>query len=154
MTTFKKLASHTPLRLVYGIEVVMPMEFIIPSLRIAAFIRMADHRALEEWLMQLMELEEDRFLGGFHQQVQKEHEKAWHDQHIKLHTLKVNDVISLYDSKFTKFPSNFQMHWLAPYVIEEITDGGAVQLGKLNGETFLGKANGSWLKPYAGDMAQ
>ena len=29
--------------------------------------RMEDRRALEEWLAQLMELEEDIFLAGFHQ---------------------------------------------------------------------------------------
>jgi len=34
-TTCKKLIGQTPLRLVYGIEVVMPMEYIVPSLRIA-----------------------------------------------------------------------------------------------------------------------
>eukprot|EP00253_Pinus_taeda_P013908 PITA_13908 len=32
-----------------------------------------------------------------------------------------------------------RMDWLGPYVIMEITDGGAVQLAKLNGEPFLGK---------------
>lgn len=26
-------------------------------------------------------------------QVQKEHEKVWHDHHIKLHTIKVNDSL-------------------------------------------------------------
>jgi len=38
------------------------------------------------------------------------------------------------------------MHWLEPYVIKDITDGGAVQLVKLNGELFPGKVNGSLLK--------
>ena len=68
---------------------------------------MEDHRALEDWLAQLMELEEDRFLAGFHQQVQKECENARHDRHIKLHTFKVNDLVLLYDYKFDKFPRKF-----------------------------------------------
>ena len=54
-----------------------------------------------------MKLEEDIFLARFHQHVQKEREKAWYDQHIKLHTFKVNDLVLLYDSKFTKFPGKF-----------------------------------------------
>jgi len=37
---------------------------------------MADCGALEEWLMWLMEIEEDKFLARLHQQVQKEREKA------------------------------------------------------------------------------
>ena len=132
----------------------MPTEYIAPSLCITTLTGMVDREALEEWLVQLMELEEDRFLVGFHQQVQKEHEKAWHDCHIKLCTFKINDLVLLYDSKFTKFRGKFLMHWLGPYIVKEITYGGAVQLVKLNGEPFLGKLNGSMLKPYTGDLAK
>lgn len=85
----------------------MPMEYIVPSLRIAALTGMMGREALEERLAQLEELEEERFLVGFHQQVQKRHEKAWHDRHIKLRTFKVNDLVLLYDSKFEKFPGKF-----------------------------------------------
>ena len=63
---------QTPFRLVYGMEVVMPMEYIIPNLRIAALTCMFDHDALEERLMQL----EEQFLARFHQWVQKQCEKA------------------------------------------------------------------------------
>jgi len=66
---------------------------------------------------------------------------------------KVDDLVLLYDSKFMKFPGKFQMHWLEPYVIKEITDGGAVELVKLNGEPFPGKVNGSRLKLYTWDPA-
>lgn len=110
----------------------MPMEYIVPGLCITTFIDMAYCEALEEWLTQLMMLEEDRFLAGFHQKVHKEHEKEWHDRHTKLRTFKINDLVLLYDSKFTKFAGKFQMHWLGPYVINEITDGGTIQLAKKN----------------------
>lgn len=93
--------------------------------------------------MQLAELEEDRFLARFHQQVQKKCKNAWHDRHINPCTFKVNDIVLLYDDKFDKFPRKFRMHSLGPYVIKEITNGGAIQLVKLNGESFLGKVNGS-----------
>lgn len=57
----------------------MPMEYIVPSLRITVFTGMVYRGALEERLVHLIEMEEDIFLDGFHLQVQKEHEKAWHD---------------------------------------------------------------------------
>jgi len=63
------LTGQTPFQLVYGKEAVMPMEYIVPSLRIAAIIGMVDHGALEERLGQLEELEEEWFLAVFHQQV-------------------------------------------------------------------------------------
>ena len=57
--TCKKLTGQTPFRLVYGREAVMPMEYIIPSLLIAALTGMSNHEDLEERLVQLEELEEE-----------------------------------------------------------------------------------------------
>ena len=44
---------------------------------------MADAEALEERIAQLIQLEEDHFVVGFHQQVVEDRRKAWHDRHIK-----------------------------------------------------------------------
>lgn len=43
----KKIIGHTPFWLAYGLEVMMPMEYIVPSLHMEDFIGMADSRALE-----------------------------------------------------------------------------------------------------------
>ena len=59
------------------------MEYIIPSLRIAKATDMDDVEALEEHITQLIQLEEDHFIAGFHQQVVKDRQKVWHDRHIK-----------------------------------------------------------------------
>jgi len=67
-----------------------------------------------------------------------------------LFTFKVNELVLVYDSKFETFLGKFRMHWLGPYVVKEVTDGGAVQLVKLNGEPFPGKVNDNRLKPYMG----
>jgi transposase InsO family protein len=60
-TTCKKLTMHTPFKLVYGLEAIVPMEYLVPSLRIVAFIDMDDTGVVQERLAQLVELEEDRF---------------------------------------------------------------------------------------------
>jgi len=70
-----------------------------------------------------------------------------------LRTFKVNDLVLLYDSKFVKFLGKFKMHWLGPYVVKEVTDGGMFHLVKLNGEPLPSKVNGSHLKPYTGGLA-
>ena len=41
-STWKQLTGHTPFKLVYVQEAVMPMEYIVPNLRIAAATSMAD----------------------------------------------------------------------------------------------------------------
>jgi hypothetical protein len=82
-TTCKKLTMHTPFKLVYGLEVVVPMEYLVPSLRITSFTDMDDPSVVQERFAQLVEFQENRFIARFHQQVQKEREKAYHDRHIK-----------------------------------------------------------------------
>ena len=124
------------------------MEYIVPSLRIVALTDMADADTMNERLLHLVGLEEDHFLAGFHQQVQKEREKAWHDRHIKHKIFKEGDLVLLYDSKLVKFPGKFFMHWLGPYQVKHVTNGGVVQLVKLNREVFPILVNGSRLKLY------
>lgn len=68
-TTCKKLTGKTPFQLVCGWEAVMSKEYIVPSLRIAVVNDMADRDIMEEFLAQLLALEEDRFLVGVHQHV-------------------------------------------------------------------------------------
>jgi len=61
----QKLTGQKPFLLVYGVEVVMPMEYIVPSLCIVVLTGMKDHKDLEERLAQLEELEEEWFLASF-----------------------------------------------------------------------------------------
>ena len=60
---------QTPFKLVYGLEAVVPMEYLVPSLRIVAFTDMDDTSIVREGIVQLIELEQDRFIVGFHQQI-------------------------------------------------------------------------------------
>ena len=48
--TCKKLIRQIPSRIIYGVETVISMEYIVPSLRIAALTGMMDRGALEERL--------------------------------------------------------------------------------------------------------
>jgi hypothetical protein len=123
-TTCKKLTMQTPFKLVYGLEVVVPMEYLVPSLRIATFTDMDDTGVVQERLAQLVELEEERFIAGFHQQVQKEREKAYHDRHIKRKAFKQGYLVLVYDNKFMKHPGKFRTHWLGPYEVTYVTEGG------------------------------
>ena len=126
----------------------MSMEYIVPSLRISAFTGMDELAMLNERLEKLLELEEDRFIAGFQQQVQKAREKSWHDRHIKKKHFQNGDLVLLYDIKFMKFLGKLKTHWKGPYIVQKVTDGGAVQLAKLNGEMLPSMVNGSRLKKY------
>jgi len=113
-TTCKKLIGQTPFRLVYGHEEVVPLDYLIPNLRIATITDMIERGATHESFTQLMELEEDKIMAGFHQEVQKEKDKAWHDIHIKKNNFKEGDPVLLYDSKYLQHPGKLRIHWLGP----------------------------------------
>jgi hypothetical protein len=142
-TTCKKLTGNTPFKLAYSQEVVVPLEFLVPSLRVAAITQMTERGAVQERLNQLLTMEEDRILSGFHQQVWKARDKAWHDRHIKKKTFKEGDIVLMYDCKSFQHPGNLRMHWLGPYEVKSITDGGVVQLRDLSSTELRGMINGS-----------
>ena len=127
-TTYKCFIGKTPFKLVYGQEAVMTTEYIVPSLCIVVKTSMDDEGALQELLTQLLQLEEDHFVTGFHQQVEKYRQKEWHDWHIKAKYFQQGYMVLLYDNKFAKHLGKLQMHWLGPYVIKFITNEGVVQL--------------------------
>jgi len=96
--------------MVYGQEERVPLEFLVPSLRVAKMTNMTERGAVKERLSQLMEMEEDRILAEFHQEVQKERDKAWHSRHIKKKSFKEGDIVMLYKIKKFQHPGKFRMH--------------------------------------------
>ena len=108
---------------------------------------MIDVDVVEERLLQLIHLEEERFIARFHQNVEKQRKKAWHDRHIKNKQFIVGGLVLMYDINFFKHPGNLRTHWLGPYVVKEIIDG-AVKLEKIDGMKVRGLINGSRLKPF------
>jgi hypothetical protein len=77
----------------------MPMDSIVPTLCIATLIELIDFDAVEKILSELVELEEDHFIAGFHRQVKKVREKAWLDIHIKQKTFQMGDSVFIYEKK-------------------------------------------------------
>ena len=90
-----------------------------------------------------MIMEEDRILAGLHQQVQKARDKAWHDRHIKRKNFKEGDLVLMYDIKSLQHPGKLRMHWLGPYEVKSVIDGGDVQFKDLGGRKLKGMINGS-----------
>jgi hypothetical protein len=74
----------------------------------------------------LMTMEEDRILEGFHQEVHKAREKYCHDRNVKKKNFKEGDLVLLYDIKSLQHPRKLIMHWLGPYKVNIVTNGGAI----------------------------
>ena len=54
----------------------------------------------------------------------------------------------MYDNKFARFLGKFHMHWMGPYQVNHVTEGGVSSLAKLDGTMMPTMVNGSRLKLY------
>lgn len=147
-TTVKRLHKQTRFQLVYIREVVVPAEFILPSMFISEAAGMTDNIALRDRLGQLLELDETWFLADFHQSVEQRRQNAWHDRHIRKKAFEIGEQVLLYDNKFQKFPGKLQMHWLGSFIVTEIRDSGEVRLTQLYRVLLHRWVNGTCLNPF------
>ena len=98
-------------------------------------------------------MEEERFIAGFHKNVEKQWQKAWHDRHVRTKQFKVSGLVLMYDKKFLKHLGKLKIDWLGPYVVVHITKASAVTLHKLDGTPVMCMINGIRLKPYRDDWS-
>ena len=120
----------------YGKEFVMRRQYIVLILRVFVIRKRIDIDDVEDILLQLVQLEEERFAVVFQQNIEKQRKKVWHDIYIKSKHFEVEGIVLMYDNKLFKHSVNLKTHWLGPYVVKEITEGGAVKLEKLDGTEF------------------
>ena len=78
-TLVKRAHGYTPFQLVYGLDAVMPFEFLVPSLRVAVKHRMGDVPSHQERLYKLTQLEESRNFAHWESLVSRQRMAAWHN---------------------------------------------------------------------------
>ena len=99
-------------------------------------------------MLQIVHMEEEHFVVGFHQKFEKQRKKSWHDRQIKRNHFEVGRLVLMYDSKFFKNLRKLRAHCLWPYIVTNITDGGALKLQNLDGIEVQVFVNGSQMKSY------
>jgi len=147
-TTFKVTTQTTPFSLVYGLEAVLPIEFEVPSLRIAVDSRLTDRRSLKTRLCELEALDENRRRGAQHIEAIQRRRKVLFDKRNKTRVLQPGMLVLLQDARKIDFPSKFDAVWLGPYIVTEVFINNSVQLETLNGQRFPTRTSGSRCKEY------
>jgi hypothetical protein len=109
---------------------------------------MTNDNSFVKWVIELLALDEARFLVDFHQTDEKARQKSWHDRHIKTKMFAQGDQVMLYDSKYQKNPRKPWMHWLGPFVVAEIRESEVVILPQIYGILRPEWVNGAHLNPY------
>ncbi|MCO5581762.1 hypothetical protein L7F22_035650 [Adiantum nelumboides] len=93
---YKVTIGMTPFRMVYGTEAVIPLEFAVPSLRLAEQYDMDFNKVLKARLEELQKLDELRQRALLEQQVVQQRRKYWHDSKIKVREFKQGGLVLLY----------------------------------------------------------
>ncbi|MCO5560551.1 hypothetical protein L7F22_014166 [Adiantum nelumboides] len=78
---YKIAIGTTPFNMVYGLDAILPMEFLIPILRVAKSLEWTGHE-LSERLDELEQLDETRLAAVHGMYALKRRQKKFHDSHI------------------------------------------------------------------------
>jgi hypothetical protein len=146
--TWKNSIGFTPYQLVYGKQVLLPIEFQIHTFKLAVDLGIDLSKAQKERIMQLNQLDEMRQAAIEHNILIQQQRAHWHDKFIKKKQFKVGDWALLFDSKFKNFKAKFTTHWLGPYEVAEVYDNGSVKLQTIDDEASSFTVNGHRLKLY------
>ena len=144
-TLYKVTTGCTPFKMVYGLEAVMPWEFLIPSLRIARIEKWDGHE-LHDRIYNLEKLDEERQIAVQGMIVEKQRRKQWYDRQLKDKNIHERDMVLLFGVRNKKRKLKYTS--MGPYQICEITPQGTVCVETLDGVETTGILNGSKFKRY------
>jgi hypothetical protein len=116
-TSVKSATVFMPFWLVYGVEVILPIECEIPSLKLVVEL-LPNTSAEEECLMYLMRLDETRRDATLVIEAQKKHVKAQYDKHVKPLVFSEGDLVLIYEQDQDMLGAGkFEPMWRGPYII-------------------------------------
>ena len=84
--------------MVYGLDAILPMEFLIPTMRVASELNWTRHE-LSERLQELEQLDETRLAAVAWIYALKRRQKRFHDGHIITKEVKLGDLVLVYTLK-------------------------------------------------------
>lgn len=147
-TSVKTTTGFTPFQIAFGLEVVLPIECDIPSLKLVVEF-LPDITAKKEWLLSLDQLDEtcrDATLALEAHQCQV---KAQYEKSIMPRSFQEGELVLLYDQRHDLLGERtLQTLWLGPYIITKFLSKGAYELQDCNGIPLAEPHNGLYLKKY------
>jgi hypothetical protein len=144
----KTATSFTPFDLVYGVEATLPIECEIPTLCTAIEL-LPDTMPMDQFLLNLESLDEDRRSSLQNNKVAKKWSKATFDRHVNLHSFNEGDLILTYDLSHDTFShGKFDLLWHGTYIIQHCLTKGTHILASPEGLPLKEPVNGLYLNKF------
>ena len=140
--------GFSPFQLVHEVEAVTSIECEISSLKIAIHV-LPDTSELEERLVHLEHLDEQRRDALTTNQAHKNRVKTQYDKMVKPRVFSEGDLVLLWDQdKEPLGVGKFKAMWLGPYVVSKVLSKGTYELVDFDGNKLPEPRNGLYLKKY------
>ena len=149
-TTYRTPTQATPYSLVYGVEVVLPLERQIPSLRIAIQEGLSNEDNVRLRLEELEALDEKRLGAQQRLECYQARISRTFNKKVRPRSFQVGDLVlavrrPIIVTHCTK--NKFVSKWDGPYVVQEAYTNGAYKLVVEDG-LRIGPINSKFLKCY------
>ena len=149
----KTATRFSPFSLVYGTEVISPVELVVPTSGVVLEESQEDAKDAnnEKRLADLEGLEEEREVARrrilrYQQRMTKAYAQAVHLRAFTEGQLVLRTAEHI--RRNLPGPSKFALKWEGPYIIREAHDSGYYYLSKEDGTVLKDLINGKWLKQY------
>ena len=148
-TSFHTSTGATPYSLVYGMEVVLPVETEMGSLRVALEKQILETEWAQARFDRLNLLDEKRLRAVDHVQAYQRKMTHAFKKRVKPRPLQKEDfVLRILRGLIENHRGKFRPSWSGPYVIRELTPEGAAWLTDLDENQFSEPTNVDQLKKY------
>jgi hypothetical protein len=144
----KIATGFTPFQLVYGIEVVLPIECEIPSLKLEVEI-LPHTSAEEEHFLHLTRLDETHRDVALVNETYQKRIKNQYDKSVHPRTFAEGDLVLVYDQAHDKLGmGKLEPLWHGPYIMKRVLHRGAYELVDYDGISLGEPRNRLYLKKY------
>ncbi|MCO5549982.1 hypothetical protein L7F22_003459 [Adiantum nelumboides] len=128
---YKPKLHTTPFNLVFGLNAILPIEFLLPTLRIAKQLEWTRHEIFE-WLNELERLGETRLKTVAALMTLKRRQKEFFDMHVKPKKINIGDYVLIYTLK--QHAKKLKKQGMGPFVlVKDISSSGAIKVATLEG---------------------
>ncbi|XP_056688165.1 uncharacterized protein [Spinacia oleracea] len=139
----------TPYSLVYGMEVVQPVELEVPSLHVLLESKQPEAECVQARYDELTLHDERRLRALHHVQIYQKRIARQFNKKVKLRNIKEGDfVLKEVRAPTTDPRGKFRPNWTGPYFVKAILPGGAVKPSDIDEAEFANITNLDQLKKY------